>query len=236
MKALLWGVVRKALRLCGVSLPGRVTAYDRDLRRASVRPHVQLRMEDGQIQERSPLDDRPVLLPRGGGFGLWFDLEQGDPVVTLLADESTAEFYSTGQAGAPVFGQQHQPSDAIVLPGGVPDPEQQTVNGPGQCVVGTADLTSCVIFSRATAPAPDQAGKLEVRVSVRLDLGGLLGLPTARSTDPVKPDANMIAIVGAAATAANTLAPGSVTPLQLTNFAAGMGTIAERPDAKVYSE
>lgn len=234
-RELLWGVVRKALKMCGVSMPSRVEQYDRATRRASVQPQIRERFEDGQVRERPVVASRPVVLPRGDGFGIWFDLAKGDPCVTLVADVSTSGYFETGQPTTPVFGQQHQASDAVVFPGGAPDPEQQAVNGEGQCVVGAGDLTSCAIFSRATTSAPDQAGKAEIRVSVRLDLGGLLGLPTARSTDPVKPNSNLVTVMGKLATAANTLGAG-ITPAELAAFAAAMGTISERPDAKVYNE
>lgn len=227
LKEMLWGAVRKALHLCGVSLPGRVTEYDRKTRRASVQPQVDLRMRDGQVEKRTPVLQRPVWLPRGGGFGLWFDLENGDPCVTLIADEMTADFYETGQSGVPVFGQQHSASDAIVLPGGVPDPEQPEVNGPGQAVLGTVDLTSCLIFSRTHPEAPDQGGKLEVRVSVRLDLGGLAGRPVSRSGDKVTLDPATVTAINVIAGAAGA-AP--LTPLTST------ATIDERVGPKVYSE
>ena len=236
LEKMLWGAARKALEMCGVSLPARVTGYDRATRRASVQPQVDQRMTDGQVLVRAPLSERPVILPRGDGFGLWFDLTTGDPCVTLIADEQTAVFYTEGQAGAPVFGSKHQQSDAVVLPGGVPDPEQATVNGVGECVVGTADLTACIIFRRATPEDAAAAGTAEIRVTVRLDLGGAGGLPNARSTDPVKPDLNLKTIMGAMAGVVNGIAPGTVTPAQLANFALAMGTIDDRPDAVVYSK
>lgn len=225
LSKLLWGATRKALEMCGVSLPARVTAYDRTTRRASVQPQVVQRMTDGQTIERKPLSERPVLLPRGDGFGLWFDLAANDPCVTLIADEQTSSFYLEGQAGAPVFGSRHQQSDAVILPGGVPDPEQAAVNGVGECVIGTADLTACVIFRRATPEDAAAAGTVEVRVSVRLDLGGAGGQPVARSGDGVRLDALTLGKINAIATAA-----GAPT------LTAATGTIDPRPDAVVYSK
>ncbi|MBL8971738.1 MAG: hypothetical protein JNK56_14195 [Myxococcales bacterium] len=227
MSKLLWGATRKALEMCGVSLPARVTAYDRTTRRASVQPQVVQRMTDGQTIERKPLSERPVLLPRGDGFGLWFDLAANDPCVTLISDEQTSSFYLDGQAGAPVFGSRHQQSDAVILPGGVPDPEQAAVNGVGECVIGTADLTACVIFRRATPEDAAAAGTVEVRVSVRLDLGGAGGQPVARAGDPVTLDEATIAAINVIAGAAGA-AP--LTPETST------ATIAPRPGAVVYSK
>lgn len=230
---LLWGVVNKALEKCRVSVGARVTEFDRATRRATVQPQVRLRTLDGQTQERAPLPSRPVVLPRGGGFGIWFDLAPNDPVVTLVADEDHRAFYETGQPMTPLFGVRHNVGDAVVFPGGVPDPEQQTVNGEGQMAVGAEDLTATILLSRATLADPTQAGKVEIRVSVRLDLGGTSGLPVARSTDPVKPDLNLVGIVGKLATA---VPEAGITPVELDLFENKMGTIDDRPDAKVYSE
>lgn len=233
---ILKGVARRALRLCHVSMPARVEAYDRATRRVSVQPQIRERFGDGQARDRPVIASRPLVLPRGGGAGIWFDLDPGDPVVTLVADESTAGYFENGQPATPAFGQRHQLSDTVVFPGGAPDPEQASVNGEGQFVAGFGDLTATLICSKGTANAPDQAGKVEVRASNRLDLGGVNGLPTARSTDPVEPDDNLYSIVAALAGVANGLAPGTVTPLQLEALKVKMGTISLRPDAKVYNE
>lgn len=230
------GVVRKALRLCHVMLPARVEEYDRLTRRASVQPQIRERFPDGQARDRALIASRPVVLPRGGGFGIWFDLEKGDPCITLVADETTAGYFETGEMTTPVFGQLHGHSDAVVLPGGAPNPEQSPVNGEGQSVVGYGDLTAAVIFSKATPSAPTQAGKVEVRASQRLDLGGVNGLPGSRGTDPVEPDENLISIIGALAGFVNGVVPGSVPAPLLAAFAVKMGTITPRADAKVYSE
>lgn len=80
-------------------------------------------------------------------------------------------------------------------------------------------------------------GDIDITVGAgkKVNVGGAGGLAISRSTDPVKPDANMIAIVAAAAVAANILTPGSVSPAALTAFALGMGTIVARPGAVGHS-
>lgn len=236
VRRILRGVARRALRLCHVMFPARVVDYDRDLRRVSVQPQVRERFADGQSQDRPVVASRPVVLPRGGGFGIWFDLRKNDPCVTLVADETTAGYFETGQPVAPAFGQRHQPSDAVIFPGGVPDPEQKPVNAEGEMVAGMEDLTANIIFRQATIDAPGQAGTAEIRVSVRLDLGGAAGLPVARSTDKVAPDGNFKFIMGKIVTAVNTVVPGSITPEQVVLFEQAMGAIVDRPDAKVWSE
>lgn len=232
---ILWGVVDKALRILHVSASARVVEYDRVTRRATVQPQIRERFADGQVRERTPIASRPVVLPRGGGFGLWFDLSKNDPCVTLVADETTAGYWETGQETTPVFGQRHQPSDAVVLPGGVPDPEQLPVNGVGELVLGTPSLTEALILKGGDGASPSAVGKAEIRVTVRLDLGGVNGLAGARSTDPVEPDANFTSIMSRVFTAANTLG-AAITPVEIGLFETAMGKIKDRPAAKVFVE
>lgn len=68
------------------------------------------------------------------------------------------------------------------------------------------------------------------------EVSGAGGLAIGRSGDQVTPDANAIAIIGALAGVVNGVAPGTVTPLQLTNFANALGTIAARPGAVGFSK
>lgn len=232
---LLQSVVRRALRVLHVSMPARVDSYDRQLRRATVLPQIRERFPDGQVRDRPPIASRPVLLPQGGGFGLWFDLEQGDPCVTLVADETTAGFYETGETTTPVFGQRHQLSDAVILPGGAPTPEQVPVNGEGEAVIGTRDLAASIIIRRATVSTPAQAGTIEIRVATRLDLGGAGGREVGRSGDPVEPNSNFTTVMGKVFTAANSVGAG-ITPAEILLFEQAMGAIKERPDAVVYSK
>ena len=74
------------------------------------------------------------------------------------------------------------------------------------------------------------------KVGGKVETSGTGGLAIARSTDPVAPDANLIAIVGALAGVVNGVVPGSVSPTQLTDFALGMGTISARPGAVGFSK
>jgi len=72
--------------------PGIVVSYDRNARTAVVQPATYAGDEP-----LDPIEDVPVLFPRGGGFRLVWDLKKGDEVEIKNADVDPSRFRVTGE-------------------------------------------------------------------------------------------------------------------------------------------
>ncbi len=73
-------------------LPGIVVSYDESTRTAVVQPAIY----DG-AEAMEPIEDVPVLFPRGGGFRLVFPLVKGDEVEIRFSKVDPARFLVTGE-------------------------------------------------------------------------------------------------------------------------------------------
>jgi hypothetical protein len=122
-------VIRRAvdagLARVHTSLPGVVTAYDRETQKASVRPAVRTfyRDEDGALQaERLPIiPSVPVQWPAGSSGSLTIDLEIGDPVTIVFSERSTDEWRAVGGDDVtPQDVRRFSLGDCVAIPGAYP--------------------------------------------------------------------------------------------------------------------
>ena len=78
------------------SMPGIITMYDRDTRRASVRPAIQRSQrvagEPDAFMDRMVIPNVPILFPSWGGFSVHGEIQAGDAVDLIFSMRSTAEF------------------------------------------------------------------------------------------------------------------------------------------------
>lgn len=138
----------KAARDTGVakvqtSLPGIVVSYDDAKRTAVVQPAVYDSAEPHQ-----PIEDVPVLFPRGGGYRMVWPLAPGDEVELHFQKTDPSRFQITGEVSAANY-QRKCGMYATATPTAISDPKQLTsVALPGALSIGTDDgLTDIVISS-----------------------------------------------------------------------------------------
>ncbi|MEP9376213.1 Gp138 family membrane-puncturing spike protein [Aquabacter sp. CN5-332] len=111
------------------ALPARVTAYDPGKQNGGMQPALKQTFGDQELTAPE-LQSVPLLHPRGGGFGIHFPMQAGDPVTLLFAGRSRDAFQSEGQSISNAPGRMHDLSDAVAIPGGYPDDAPMTgVNG-----------------------------------------------------------------------------------------------------------
>lgn len=224
-----------------VALPGRVRSYARDQGRAAVDFGVRWLALNFTTQEEPPAPDLPHITPRGGGYGVYYDLDEGDMALVVACDRPVAGFYNTGSTVTPSTTNGHDYGCAVVLGGGrvsdsvVPTPPP---NDAGTLLVGADDGSACVVFKGAGKPSPTEQGTVVVQArthvppSKALFLGGEAAtLGVARLTDPVDRSALLTTWMSQVTAAINTLAPGSITPFVTPTI----GTISGASD-KVASE
>jgi hypothetical protein len=183
----LMGAVREIRKTFRVALPGKVQSFTRETTRTAVALAVRFLGTDRIPRDEPIAADLPVILPRGGGYGLHLDLREGDPTVVLCQDGPARSYYETGDIVTPQFPYGHQFGTGVAFPGGrvsssTPGNETPPPNSAGTCLIGAEDGSASITFAGAALPAPDELGTVTVAAggpSASLLLG------SSQSADPV---------------------------------------------------
>ena len=77
------GIVRRTFR---VALPARARSFARDSSQVAVDFMSRFLGMDRTARDEPPIDGISVITPRGGGYGLYYDVRAGDPMVLLACD------------------------------------------------------------------------------------------------------------------------------------------------------
>lgn len=105
------GAIARSLDGVHTSIPARVTSYTAALQQCAVEP---------VIAGMPPLEDVPVLWPRGGGYFMHLPLAAGDHVLLTFCEQDFGPWRLSGQAMAPALLRRHG-LFAYALPGAAPD-------------------------------------------------------------------------------------------------------------------
>lgn len=103
--------------------PGSIVSYDPDTKTCSVKIHYsdfyQAEGAEPIREDWPPLEDVPVLFPRGGGWAITFPLAADDPVLVVFCERSLDEWAaSDGKSDlSPTLPVTHDASDCIVIAG-----------------------------------------------------------------------------------------------------------------------
>lgn len=228
-------VIRQTFR---VALPGIVSTFARDTSRAAVDFGAKFLGTDRSVRDEPPVADLPVITPRGGGYGVYFDFRPGDLGVVLCQDGPVRGLYETGDPVVPQFPQGHDLGCGVIFPGGrVSSTETPTPppNAEGTLLIGADDGSAAVVLRGAGLPDPAELGSVVVAAAgptASVLLGGEAAtLGVVRLGDDVSRNAAMIAWMTQVTTAINALAPGAVTP-----FVQAVIGVTSSASTKVVSE
>jgi hypothetical protein len=100
---------------------GRVDDYHLDVQTVDVTPIVNLVFENGEVLEYKKLTQVPVIFPGGSGGGVTFPIKVGDVGALIFAERSIDESLKKGVRSTPIHPRQFSLSDAIFIPGIVPE-------------------------------------------------------------------------------------------------------------------
>lgn len=169
---------RRTAQRFRVALPASALVYDRDTSRLSAQPMVRFVAYNLQPVDEPAAVSLPVMHYSGGGYGCWFDLREQDPAVLLACDGPVLGYYNDGQAVTPRYGQAHTYGCAVAFPGGrvssSSDPTPPP-NASGECLLGAADGSACVIFRGAGITTASELGTVVITTAgptASLLLGG----------------------------------------------------------------
>lgn len=160
------GAVNKVRQTFRVALPARVRTYARDQGRAAVDFGVRMLLKNFTTRDEPPAPGLPHITPRGGGYGVYYDLDEGDVALVVACDGPVSGFYDTGQPVTPSTTNGHDYGCAVVLGGGrVSNEETPTPppNDPKTLLVGTDDKSACIHFRGRAKPSPTEQGTVVVQ-------------------------------------------------------------------------
>jgi hypothetical protein len=105
------GSIARSLDGVHTSIPAKVRSYNAPLQQCALEP---------VIVGMPPLEDVPVLWPRGGGYFVHLPLTAGDHVLVVFCEQDFGPWRLSGSAMAPALLRRHG-LFAYALPGAAPD-------------------------------------------------------------------------------------------------------------------
>ena len=227
------GAVRVIRQTFRVALVGIASGFARDVTRVAVEFGTRWLSMNREARDEPPISDLPVILPRGGGYGLHLDMAEGDLGVVLACDGPVRGLFENGEPVTPQFPQGHEYGCAVVIPGGRVSSSEvptQPPNAPGTMLVGAEDGSATVTCARAGGPSPTELGTVVIKSagpSASLLLGGDgANVGAARLGDPVAASTDAGTLLSAVAAFINGLAPGTIPPPMLAAALAHLGDIS----------
>lgn len=98
------------------NLPGIIVSYNKNTKRAVVRPAINIELTDNTTVQQSSIVNVPVVWPGGGGFTLLAPLPPGTPVVLHFSQRGIVQFkevFAEANPGSNFFSK----ADAMIVPG-----------------------------------------------------------------------------------------------------------------------
>ena len=98
-------------------MPGIVEQFDPVTRRVKVRGSLSIVFPDGTEMLRPPIVNVPVVWPFGGGYHLYFPLEEGDAVLLAYSMRGITEFKRSFADAKPTMSSLLDERDAVAIAG-----------------------------------------------------------------------------------------------------------------------
>lgn len=185
-------MVETALSGVNTSMPGVVVTYDKNTRRAAVRPSLPKQLADGRSLPAPEIVEVPVIWTTAGGATITMPIRPGDGVLLHFSQRST-DGWLAGDNSAPDDPRMFDLTDAFATPGlsatGSSDPDNLVIEFGGASIKITPDgeiiLEGTKITHKAPlteSPAGDfKAGTVRLLTHVHTGVvsgGALSGLPS----------------------------------------------------------
>lgn len=158
--------IRDQLLDIHTAIPGYVKSYDPETKTAQVvvaySDFFESDAERPVNLDWVPIDDVPVIFPRGGGWSITWPLVDGDPVLLVFSERSIDEWYaSDGKSDvSPQYQGTHEEGDCFCLPGLWPSKNNE----------GKADSENMHIGKEETRVSINRDGTVDI-VCSRLNIG-----------------------------------------------------------------
>lgn len=181
---LLEAAVEGKTRNLRVALPGRIEAYNKSIRRATIQATVQDGFVDGDGERQTitipQMTDVPVMRVGSGSERYRYPISAGDPCTLVFSSSSIARIKSGdgGDVVDPADDRRHHEADAIALPG-------LFLSGSDRGAAPTyVEIDDQEILHLGTAPAPHFSLLGEPFLSAFATLVGAIGTAVGSSGTP----------------------------------------------------
>jgi hypothetical protein len=139
------GFLDSFARRLHTAYPASVVAYDPEKKTCTVKVHyADFYASDGDEPIREdwpPIEDVPVLFPRGGGFSITWPLAKNDPVLLVFCERSIDQWFGGNGAEdiSPELLVTHDASDCIAIPGLFPSKAAEGTADDANLILSHAD-------------------------------------------------------------------------------------------------
>ena len=106
------------------SLPAKVEKYDAKKHTATVKPAVNMLMDNGVKIEIPSLVEVPVVFPSSKFFDLEFPLDEGDGVLLVFQESDISTWKNGDDPADPAVASRFNLDSAVAIPGLVPEPKE----------------------------------------------------------------------------------------------------------------
>lgn len=169
------GSVEAGIREVNTTFDATIVSYDRTTQLATIQPKLKRKFGDKELTA-PPLEKVRISMPAGGGFGVHYDMQPGDPVVGHARMRNTDTSQGDGSDANAAPGRMHDLSDSIAFPGGGADTVKMDNMPAGGAHFGSKDgksgLQTRVGGSSAIVGGPSGSDKLTVSAAGKIDLKG----------------------------------------------------------------
>jgi hypothetical protein len=139
------------------ALPGKIESYDKDTRRANVKPLVQRILPDGTALALPICTDVPVWSFGTEDAALHIPLKKGDGVMLIFMERSIEEWLKEGNDGKPSDPRRFSLCDAVAIPG-LKAKGHKAVQGEGLEIL----YKDCKIILNDSIKIDNSHGKIEI--------------------------------------------------------------------------
>ena len=99
------------------ALPGSIIAYNAETRRADVNIAIRTVSTSGEVSDRAPILNVPVVFPSGGGYSMTFPLVAGDAVLLVFSERSLETWKQLHDVSTPTLIHILNQQDAMAIAG-----------------------------------------------------------------------------------------------------------------------
>lgn len=103
-----------------VCMPGIVQAWDAAAQTVTVQLAIRERMSNGGVEQETQIPllvDVPVVMPRAGGYGLYFAPSKGDECLVVFGDMCIDSWWQSGGVQSQAESRRHDLSDGFAIMG-----------------------------------------------------------------------------------------------------------------------
>jgi len=130
-----------------VAMPGIVQDWDPQQQTVTVRLAIREKVSSGGISQEVEIPllvDVPVVMPRAGGYGLYFVPGEGDECLVVFADACIDSWWQSGDVQSQADKRRHDLSDGFAILGCWSQPQRPAIPEEGVCLQnddGTAGVS-----------------------------------------------------------------------------------------------